>query len=102
MWKANVLPLLQQHVAEQVDSMTSYMLLQHEAAVANLLEVLPSKLHCSLKPYQLLYAQYNTLERTTIPDIVTPVSDVLKRVLALLTVATEHVAHSKLSKCQWV
>ncbi|DBA71627.1 hypothetical protein WJX79_009519 [Trebouxia sp. C0005] len=38
-WKANVLPLLQQHVAEQVDSMTSYMLLQHEAAVANLLEI---------------------------------------------------------------
>ncbi len=38
-WKSNVLPLLQQHIAEQVDSMTTYMLIQHEAAVANLLEV---------------------------------------------------------------
>ena len=58
MWKANVLPLLQQHVAEQVDSMTSYMLLQHEAAVANLLEVMPSKLLCCLMLKQLLYDQY--------------------------------------------
>ena len=38
-WKANVLPLLQPHIAERVDSMTTYMLIQHEAAVANLLEV---------------------------------------------------------------
>ena len=38
-WKENVLPLLQQDIAEQLDSMTTYMLIQHEAAVANLLEV---------------------------------------------------------------
>lgn len=38
-WKTNVLPLIQQHIAEQLDSMTTFMLLQHEAAVANLLEV---------------------------------------------------------------
>ena len=38
-WKTNVLPLMQQHIAEQLDSMTTFMLLQHEAAVANLLEV---------------------------------------------------------------
>ena len=30
---------MQQHIAEQLDSMTTFMLLQHEAAVANLLEV---------------------------------------------------------------
>ena len=44
MWKAHVLPLLQQHIAEQVDSMTTFMLLQHEAAVANLLEVSCSRI----------------------------------------------------------
>lgn len=38
-WKANVLPIIQQHIAEQIDSVTTFMLLQHEAAVANLLEV---------------------------------------------------------------
>ena len=34
-----MLPLLSQHIAEQVDSMTTYMLVQHEATLANLLEV---------------------------------------------------------------
>lgn len=34
-----MLPLIQQHIAERVDSMTTFMLLQHEAALANLLEV---------------------------------------------------------------
>lgn len=41
-WKCKVMPLLQRHFAEQVDPMTTYMLLQHEAAIANLLEVLLS------------------------------------------------------------
>lgn len=41
-WKVQVLPILQKHIAEQVDSMTTYMILQHEAAIANLLEV-PAK-----------------------------------------------------------
>ncbi len=89
MWKANVLPLLQQHVAEQVDSMTSYMLLQHEAAVANLLEVMPSKLRCSLVLDQLLYGQCHISEKIIVPDIRTPFPDMLKRVLALLTAARE-------------
>ena len=30
---------MRQHIAESVDSMTTFMLLQHEAAIANLLEV---------------------------------------------------------------
>ena len=34
-----MLPLMRQHIAESVDSMTTFMLLQHEAAIANLLEV---------------------------------------------------------------
>lgn len=38
-WKSEMLPLLQKHIAERVDSMTTYMILQHEAAIANLLEV---------------------------------------------------------------
>lgn len=38
-WKAHVYPLLEAHLAEQVDSVLSYMLLYHEAAIANLLEV---------------------------------------------------------------
>ncbi|WIA29347.1 hypothetical protein OEZ86_011852 [Tetradesmus obliquus] len=39
-WKERLLPLLKEHLAEHVDSATSYVLLYHEAAVANLLEVL--------------------------------------------------------------
>ncbi len=78
MWKANVLPLLQQHVAEQVDSMTSYMLLQHEAAVANLLEVMPSKLHCRLMLDQLLYGQHHTSEKITVFTIGAYFTDMLK------------------------
>ena len=78
MWKANVLPLLQQHVAEQVDSMTSYMLLQHEAAVANLLEVMPSKLHCRLMLGQLLYGQHHTSEKITVFTIGAYFTDMLK------------------------
>ena len=38
-WKVHVLPILQEHIAQQVESMTTYMILQHEAAIANLLEV---------------------------------------------------------------
>lgn len=38
-WKDKLFPLLKQHLAEQVDSVTSYLLLYHEAALANLLEV---------------------------------------------------------------
>jgi hypothetical protein len=34
-----VLPLLEQHLAEKVDSVAAYQLLYHEAALANLLEV---------------------------------------------------------------
>lgn len=44
-WKSEVLPLLQKHVAERVDSMTTYMILQHEAAIANLLEVCNAPVH---------------------------------------------------------
>ncbi|WIA09269.1 hypothetical protein OEZ85_008677 [Tetradesmus obliquus] len=39
-WKERLLPLLKENLAEHVDSATSYVLLYHEAAVANLLEVL--------------------------------------------------------------
>lgn len=38
-WKENVYPLLRQHMAQNVDSVLSYMLLFNEAAIANLLEV---------------------------------------------------------------
>ncbi|CAG9466309.1 unnamed protein product [Pedinophyceae sp. YPF-701] len=39
-WKEKVMPHLRKHLAEKVDSVTSYTLLYHEAAAANLLEVL--------------------------------------------------------------
>ncbi len=39
MWKQNVLPLLWTYIANEVDSVTAYLLIYHEAAVANLLEV---------------------------------------------------------------
>ena len=42
-----MLPLLQRHIAERVDSMTTYMILQHEAAIANLLEVVTGFNHPS-------------------------------------------------------
>lgn len=38
-WKENLLPLLRPHLAKRVDSVSAYLLLYHEAAVANLLEV---------------------------------------------------------------
>jgi hypothetical protein len=38
-WKERLFPLLKEHLAEHVDSATSYLLLYHEAAIANLLEV---------------------------------------------------------------
>lgn len=38
-WKDKLYPLLKQHLADHVDSATSYLILYHEAAVANLLEV---------------------------------------------------------------
>ncbi len=44
MWKDKVLPLLAQHMAEAVDAVLAYMLLYHEASLANLLEA------CSPKP----------------------------------------------------
>eukprot|EP00775_Hariotina_reticulata_P002321 gene2321-2629_t len=37
-WKERLYPLLSQHLADVVDSATSYLVLYHEAAVANLLE----------------------------------------------------------------
>ena len=43
-------PLLQDHFAEHVDSITSYLVLYHEVALANLLEVSTSRL-------PLLFAQ---------------------------------------------
>lgn len=38
-WKEKLYPLLKQHLAEHVDSSIAYLVLYHEAAVANLLEV---------------------------------------------------------------
>jgi hypothetical protein len=38
-WKERVYPLLQQHLANGVDQVVAYLLLYHESAVANLLEV---------------------------------------------------------------
>lgn len=41
-WREKVLPRLMDHLAEEVDSVTSYYIVYHEATVANLLEVLES------------------------------------------------------------
>ncbi len=38
-WKQKVFPHLKQHFAKELDSVTSYMPLHHEASVTNLLEV---------------------------------------------------------------
>ena len=38
-WKAHLLPHLKKHLAKKVDSITSYLLISHEADLANLLEV---------------------------------------------------------------
>ncbi|KAK9815647.1 hypothetical protein WJX72_007380 [[Myrmecia] bisecta] len=38
-WKDKVFPHLKQHIAEKLNSIAAYLLLYHEAAVANLLEV---------------------------------------------------------------
>eukprot|EP00892_Ulva_mutabilis_P008069 jgi/Ulvmu1/5634/UM023_0174.1 len=38
-WKENLLPLLTNHLSQNVDSVSAYMLLFHEANVANLLEM---------------------------------------------------------------
>jgi hypothetical protein len=38
-WKEFVYPLLAPHLAESVDSVTTYLLLYHEVTVANLLQV---------------------------------------------------------------
>jgi zinc finger MYND domain-containing protein 10 len=38
-WKGKLLPLLKEHLANEVDSVTSYGLIFHEANVANLLEM---------------------------------------------------------------
>ncbi len=38
-WKDRLFPLLKHHLAEHVDSVTAYLMLYHEAALANLLEV---------------------------------------------------------------
>lgn len=38
-WKERVYPYLKRHLAEKVDSVTAYLLLYHEAAIANLLEI---------------------------------------------------------------
>lgn len=39
MWRERVLPRLERHLAQRLDSVASYQLLYHEAALANLLEV---------------------------------------------------------------
>ncbi|PSC69454.1 Zinc finger MYND domain-containing 10 isoform B [Micractinium conductrix] len=39
-WRERLLPLLERHLAERCDSVTAYQLAYHEAALANLLEVL--------------------------------------------------------------
>lgn len=38
-WKENLMPLLSEHLANEVDSLTSYALIFHEANVSNLLEM---------------------------------------------------------------
>lgn len=38
-WRERLLPLLERHLTQRVDSVTAYQLLYHEAALANLLEV---------------------------------------------------------------
>ncbi len=38
-WKANVLPHLKEHLAANVSSVVTYLVLFHEVAIANLLEV---------------------------------------------------------------
>lgn len=50
MWRERVLPHLEQHLAEKVDSVAAYQLLYHEAALANLLEV--PALPCLLPAWQ--------------------------------------------------
>lgn len=46
-WKEQLYPLLKQHLADHVDSSISYLVLYHEAAVANLLEVGSAGQYCS-------------------------------------------------------
>jgi hypothetical protein len=38
-WKEQLFPLLQDHLAQHVDASIAYLVLYHEAAVANLVEV---------------------------------------------------------------
>ena len=38
-WREMVLPHLEQHIADNVDSVSTYMLLYHEVTVTNLIEV---------------------------------------------------------------
>jgi predicted metal-binding protein len=46
-WKEQLYPRLKQHLADHVDSTVSYLVLYHEAAVANLLEVSGVNCMCS-------------------------------------------------------
>lgn len=46
-WKEHVLPLLRQHIATEVDPVLSYILVYHEASLANLLEVRRAVMKCT-------------------------------------------------------
>ena len=57
-WKEQVFPFLKQHFARELDSVTAYMLLHHEASVTNLLEVIclpshrsPTIITCINRPH---------------------------------------------------
>jgi hypothetical protein len=54
-WQDKVYPLLKSHLAEYVDSVSSYMLLYHGATLANLLEVGPSDSLPPIDPPQYLH-----------------------------------------------
>ncbi len=45
-WRERLLPRLERHLADRLDSVASYQLLYHEAALANLLEVCRRALLC--------------------------------------------------------
>ena len=48
-WKAKVFPQLRAHFASQMDSVTGYLVLYHEVALANLLEVMEGTLQVLLR-----------------------------------------------------
>lgn len=55
-WKEQLYPLLKPHLAEHVDSSIWYLVLYHEAAVANLLEVGALRMRaCTLRSNFMLH-----------------------------------------------